>query len=113
MSLLLGGSLTFSSCADYLDVSDELASNLTMEQVFDNVAYTKGWHANIYNCICEYSQIFLKPTGFQNPWPHLCNELTCAYSNARTEMENGFTASNASFHRFTDMYKYIRQAYIF
>ena len=113
LSLLLGGSLTFSSCADYLDVSDELASNLTMEQVFDNVAYTKGWHANIYNCICEYSQIFLKPTGFQNPWPHLCNELTCAYSNARTEMENGFTASNASFHRFTDMYKYIRQAYIF
>ena len=113
LTALVGGSLSLSSCTDYLAVSDELASNLTMEQVFDNVAYTKGWHANIYNCISEYSQIFLKPTGFQNPWPMLCNELTVDYSNALTEMENGFTASNASFHRFTEMYKYIRQAHIF
>lgn len=113
LAALLGGSISFSSCTDFLAVSDELASNLTMEQVFDNVAYTKGFHANIYNCISEYSQIFLKPTGFQNPWPTLCNELTVCYSNARSEMENGFTASNASFHRFTEMYKYIRQAHIF
>lgn len=112
-SALVGGSLCLSSCTDFLDVSDELASNLTIEQVFDNVAYTKGWHANIYNCISEYSQIFFNPNGFQNPWPMLCNELTVAYANARTEMENGFTASNASFHRFTEMYKYIRQAHIF
>lgn len=112
-SILLCGSLCCSSCTDYLDVSDELASNLTMEQVFNNVAYTKGWHANIYNCISEYSQMFLKPNGFQNPWPCMSNELTCAYSYCRTEMENGFTASNANFHRINDMYKYIRQAYIF
>lgn len=113
LTALVGGSLSLSSCTDYLAVSDELASNLTMEQVFDNVGYTKGWHANIYNCISEYSQMFLKPNGFQNPWPCMSNELTCAYSYCRTEMENGFTASNASFHRINDMYKYIRQAYIF
>lgn len=113
LSLLLGGSLAFSSCADYLDVSDELASNLTMEQVFDNVGYTKGWHANIYNCISDYSNMFINVNGFSNPWPYLSNELTSAYNKPRTEMENGFTASNASFHRFTDMYKYIRQAHIF
>lgn len=112
-TLLLGSGLTFSSCADYLDVSDELAGNLTMDQVFDNVAYTKGWHANIYNCISEYSQIFFNPSGLQNPWPMLCNELTVCFSDARTEMENGFTASNASFHRFGSLYQYIRQAYIF
>lgn len=112
-SALVGGSLCLSSCTDYLDVSDELASNLTIEQVFDNVGYTKGWHANIYNCISEYSQMFMKPNGFQNPWPCMSNELTCAYSYCRTEMENGFTASNAHFHRINDMYKYIRQAYIF
>lgn len=112
-TLLLGGGLTFTSCADYLDVSDELASNLTMEQVFDNVAYTKGFHGNIFNCISEFSQIFAKPTGFQNPWPCLCDELTVAYSSLRTEFENGYTPSNAHFHRFSDMYKYIRQAHIF
>lgn len=111
-ALLLSGGLSFTSCADYLDVSDELASNLTMEQVFDNVGYTKRWHANIFNCIPDYSNLFYVD-GFGNPWPYLCNELTVCYGNARTEMENGFTAINASFHRFGDLYKYIRQAYIF
>lgn len=111
-ALLLSGGLSFTSCADYLDVSDELASNLTMEQVFDNVGYTKRWHANIFNCISEYSDLFYV-NAFKNPWPYLCNELTVCYGAARTEMENGFTASNASFHRFGGLYQYIRQAYIF
>ena len=113
LSALVGGSLSLASCTDFLDVSDELASNLTMEQVFDNVGYTKGWHANIYNCICEYSQIFMKPTGMQNPWPMLCNELTVAYGDAKMEMVNGFTPSDNSFNRFSTIYPYIRQAHIF
>lgn len=113
LSVLLGGCLFVSSCKDYLDVSDELASNLTIEQVFDNVSYTKRWHANIFNCISEYSQMFISMNGFTNPWPYLCNELTTTHDKAQTEMENGFTASNASFHRFDDLYKYIRQSYIF
>lgn len=112
-SLILGGTLSISSCADFLDVSDELASNLTLEQVFDNVAYTKRWHANIFNCISEYSNSFIGETGFDNPWPTLCNELTCCWNKKRTEMENGFNASNASFHRYAPMYQYIRQAHIF
>lgn len=113
LSLLLGGGLLLSSCKDYLDVSDELASNLTIEQVFDNVTYTKRWHANIFNCISEFSQMYVSMNGFTNPWPYLCNELTSSYDKPQTEMENGFTASNASFHRFNDLYKYIRQSYLF
>lgn len=113
LSLLFSGGLFVSSCKDFLDVSDELASNLTIEQVFDNVSYTKRWHANIFNCISEYSGMFYLITGFNNPWPYLCNELTCSWGAARTEMENGFNASNASYHRFEDLYKYIRQAHIF
>lgn len=113
LSLLLSGSLLISSCSDFLDVSDELASNLTIEQVFDNVEYTKRWHANIFNCISEYSSLFTSLSGFNNPWPHLCNELTTCHGSARSEMENGFNASNANFHRFSDLYKYMRQAYIF
>lgn len=110
---LVGGSLSLSSCTDFLDVSDELASNLTMEQVFDNVAYTKGWHANIYNCISEYSGMFYNINAFNNPWPYLCNELTVAHGAALTEMTNGFTPSNCSFSRFNALYSYIRQAFIF
>lgn len=113
LSALVGGSLSLSSCTDFLAVSDELASNLTMEQVFDNVAYTKGFYGNIYNCISEYSGMFFNLTGFNNPWPYLCNELTCCHGQARTVMQNGFTAGNAPYHRFTAMYQYIRQAHIF
>lgn len=112
-SVFVGGSLCLSSCTDYLNVSDELASNLTMDQVFDNVAYTKGWHANIYNCISEYSSLFIDLSGFKNPWPYFCNELTNCYGTPRTIMEYGFTASNAPYHRFNDLYKYIRQAHVF
>lgn len=115
LSLLLCGGLLTSSCADYLDVSDELASNLTMDQVFDNVTYTRQWHANIFNCISEYSTMFAGLDGFTNPWPYLCDELTnCMQVNpARTIMETGFNASNAPFYRFSALYQYIRQAHIF
>lgn len=112
-SLILGGTLSFSSCADFLDVSDELASNLTLEQVFDNVAYTKRWHANIFNCISDNNQLLGTVSGFNHPWPFLANELTSAHGQPRTEMINGFNASNASFHRYAPIYQYIRQAHIF
>ena len=58
ISILAGACLTFSACSDYLDVSDELASNLTIEQVFDNVKYTKRWHANIFRQLCVEKHLF-------------------------------------------------------
>lgn len=113
ISIIAGVCLTFSACSDYLDVSDELASNLTLEQVFDNVKYTKRWHANIFNCISEYSQIFWDPKGFSNPWYFLSGEGSVCHFNGKTEMVNGFNASNATYHRFAPIYQYIRQAYLF
>lgn len=113
VSIIAGISLTFSACSDYLDVSDELASNLTIEQVFDNVKYTKQWHANIFNCISEYSRYFNQPTGFNNPWSTLCGETSVNWAAGKTEIVNGFNAANARFHRFSPIYQYIRQAYLF
>ncbi|WP_423129634.1 RagB/SusD family nutrient uptake outer membrane protein [Gaoshiqia sp. Z1-71] len=113
LSAFVGICLFFFSCEDFLDVSDELASNLTIEQVFSNVSYTKRWHANIFNCVSEYSQMFINPTGFQNPWPSMCGETTVNFSTLKTYMQNGFNAGSASFHRFAPMYQYIRQAHIF
>ena len=109
----IGLCVTFSACSDFLDVSDELASNLTIEQTFDNVKYTKRWHASIFNCISEYSQIFWQPSGLSNPWYFLSGEGAINFGNGKTEIMNGFNASNAHFHRFAPIYKYIRQAHIF
>lgn len=101
------------ACTDYLDVSDELASNLTIEQVFDNVNYTKQWHANIFNCISEYSAMTVTLNGFQNPWAAISGEIVSSWGDCRYEMVNGFNASNAGFHRFVPLYQYIRQAHLF
>ena len=43
------GLISVSSCADYLDVSDEIADNLSLEDVFENKGYVQKWHANIFN----------------------------------------------------------------
>ena len=48
------GLISVSSCADYLDVSDEIADNLSLEDVFENKGYVQKWHANIFNSICAY-----------------------------------------------------------
>lgn len=112
-SFLVAIALTFSSCVDYLNVSDELAGDLTITDIFDNVGYTKRWHGNIFNCVSEYSKIFWKVNGFANPWSSLSGETCTCHDIIQNEMVNGFNASNAGFHRFSAMYQYIRQAYIF
>jgi hypothetical protein len=113
ITIITASSLIFCACSKFLDVSDELASNLTLEQTFDNVKYTKRWHSNIFNCISEYSRTFDGITGFSNPWFILSGEGSTNHDNAKTEMTNGFNASNAHFHRFGPIYQYIRQAKIF
>lgn len=113
LSIIAGACcLAFTACEDYLDVSDELAETLTIEQVFDNVKYTKDWHANIFNLTPDYTQIFWG-RGFGNPWAILSGEVATNWDVPKTEMWNGFNASNANFHRIYDVYKYIRQAYLF
>ena len=49
--------LSFAGCSDYLDVSDEVAENLTLDEVFNNPNYMRRWHGNLFNCISEYSSI--------------------------------------------------------
>lgn len=112
-SILAGMALSFSSCADYLDVSNELADDLTKEEVFNTVALVKGWHGNIFNCITEYNTMFFNVTAFNNPWCSLAGETCTNHDKIKVEMQNGFTASNASFQRFNQLYQYIRQAYLF
>lgn len=105
----------FVSCEDYLDVSHEVSDNLTTEEVFENPDYARKWHRNIFNCISEYSHTGSgASTGFTGIWCVLSGEI-CSNANqsALTFLSSGYNASNASYHRWTDLYRYIRQATIF
>lgn len=105
--------LSLIGCSDYLDVSDEIAENLTLEEVFNNPATVRRWHGNLFNCISEYSSIGRnKNNGFSGAWVSMCGETTTS-ATGWTEMTSGFTAATAPFHRWTALYQYIRDAYIF
>ena len=87
------------SC-DYLNVSDELAGNLrSLDEIFDNVSYTRRWYANIFTSIPDYSG--------------MCDELTVGYGDAKLYNKTDKNAANMSFHRWGTCYKEIRQANIF
>ena len=102
------------SC-DYLNVSDELAGNLrSLDEIFDNVSYTRRWYANIFTSIPDYSGITAAAgsiTGFKNPWAGMCDELTVGYGELYNKTDKN--AANMSFHRWGTCYKEIRQANIF
>ena len=55
--LLMGLFFSVSSC-DYLAVSDQMSGGLqNTDQIFENVAYTKRWYANVFAGIPDYSGI--------------------------------------------------------
>lgn len=99
------------SCKKYLDVSSELADNLTIEGVFENAAYTRRWHGNIFNCIIEYSKNSSSADRMSNPWSAISGEIVANF--ARNLMVSGYTAGNAGYHRWATQYMQIRQALIF
>ena len=115
--LLVGTAFVSSSCSDYLDVSDDLAAELTLEQVFNNVGQTKRFHRYIYSAIPDVSNIMINGTyagltGLDNPWPTLSDELKASQNNTKTVPSTGYSAANAAFSRWS-LYNQIRQAGIF
>ena len=66
-------SLSLVGCSDYLDVSDEMAESLDIEEVFSNPTYTRQWHANLFGCISEYSSIGRNvQSGRAGVWVSMC-----------------------------------------
>ena len=88
--LALGFSATlFSGCEDYLNVSDDLAAEMTMEEVFNNTSYARRFHRYIYTGIPDVSNIIITSayadlTGLDNPWPAVSDELKSAQNNVKT-----------------------------
>ncbi len=104
------------SCS-FLDVSDQLASELTIEEVFDNVGYTKRFHANIFSYTPDMSFItvngsYTNISGLGNPWGSVSDELKGAHFNVKNLPTSGYNASNATLTRW-GLYKAIRQAHLF
>lgn len=87
LALSLGTGM-LGSCKDYLDVSDDLAAELTQEEVFNNVGYARRFHRYIYTGIPDVSNIILNSsyaglTGLDNPWGAVSDELKCAHNNVK------------------------------
>ena len=116
--LLIAGIVLCNLCScNYLNVSDELAGNLqSLDEVFNNVDYTKRWYANIFIFIPDYSGIIASganTAGFKNPWAGICDELTVGYGDAKLYNKTDKNAANVAFHRWHTCYQQIRQANIF
>lgn len=108
--------LSFSSC-DYLAVSDELAGELTMEEVFENAAYTRRFHRGIYTGIPDVSFLCINSgygvcDGLGCPWVAVSDEMKVGHNNVKDIPVNGENAMNASMSRWS-LYNQIRQINLF
>ena len=110
-------SLSFHSCADYLDVSGELSQNLNKDQVFSNWTYLKQWYGNLYTNLPDYSEtglgVYSGTKAQVNLWAIISGELVCAHPNVLQYAQNSFAANNTTHNRWATCYKIIRQAMIF
>ncbi|TXD45797.1 RagB/SusD family nutrient uptake outer membrane protein [Polaribacter sp. IC073] len=109
--------ITTSCTNDYLDVSDELVEEVTMEQVFSRPASVRQFHRNIFTGITNSSNMIFgtdyQINGLDNPWAGATDELKMAQGPLRNLTSNGFNAGNAPFHRWNLLYPLIRQANLF
>ncbi len=99
---------------EYLNVDKELAENVTLDDVFQNPNYTKRWHAEVYQCIPNYSEMGLAATtGFTGIWNSISGDVTSGRGPGLTVMTSGFNAESAQFHKWWSLYQVIRQGMIF
>ena len=110
---ILAISVVFTSC-EFLDVDKELAENVTLQEIFENPNYTKGWYGEMYQAMPNYSEMGLGATnGFTGIWNSLSGDVTTAKGPGLSTMTSGFNAESAAFHKWWSLYKVIRQGAIF
>lgn len=114
--VLLFLTVSMHSCT-FLNVSDELASELSLDDVFENANYTRRFHRGIYLGIPNTSMLMIDEgygacDGLGSPWATSCDELKAAANNTKELQVAGYHAGNASLTRW-QLYKYIRQANLF
>ncbi|MCE7043264.1 RagB/SusD family nutrient uptake outer membrane protein [Dyadobacter sp. CY312] len=117
-NLVLSICLFFGSCTNFLDVSDELAGGLTsINDVFNNVAYTKRWYSQIFDGVPDYSSIhnLNYASGTQNPWTSMADEVftETAGGAQNAGIYSEWNSASNNFHRWAALFNLIRQANIF
>lgn len=112
---IIGAALLFTACnKDFLDVSKELAQEMSEEKIFSNADLEKKFHRNIFAAIPDYSAMRGdNEGGLGNPWAGFSDELKISQWALRTLTSSGYNASNAKYHRWWSLYQHIRQANIF
>ncbi|MDO5105116.1 RagB/SusD family nutrient uptake outer membrane protein [Capnocytophaga sp.] len=106
-------SATLGACSDFLDVADEQTNGLqNLDQVFDNVGYTRRYYANVFTGVPDYSAV-INAGGFSNPWMAMTDEVIAPYGDVGYYVTSDKNEENVKFHRWGDAYKLIRQANIF
>ena len=115
--LLFVSTFIFFSCSSFLDVSDELADELDMEEVFNNPSYTRRFHRYIYTGIPDmtlqvYSPKYVNISGLDNPWGALSDETKGTRGLTNSIPTAGYNSSNNPFSRWS-LYKLIRQCNLF
>ncbi|MEC5164486.1 hypothetical protein RCH18_000202 [Flavobacterium sp. PL11] len=115
--LFLFAAISMNCSNDYLDVSNELAGELTLDKVFTSPANTRQFHRNVFtgipNSSCMVFGTDYSMDGLDNPWAGATDELKMAQGTLRNLTSNGFNAGNAPFHRWSILYRQIRQANLF
>lgn len=105
-------SLCCVSC-NYLDVSDELSDNLTIDKTFNTPSYVKRWHAGLFNCVSTYSRTWDGGDCFTGFWSSICGETLVSSGWTSSIMTSGFNSGSAPGHRWGKLYQQIRDAQIF
>lgn len=116
--LLIIGLTACISCSDFLDVSDELTQELTMEEVFNRPAYLRRFHRYIYTGIPDNTYMVFSSSysttliGLHGPWSPCSDELKATRNSTNTIPTSGYHAGNAPYTRW-NLYSQIRQCNLF
>ncbi|MDR0962739.1 MAG: RagB/SusD family nutrient uptake outer membrane protein [Mediterranea sp.] len=114
ISMICTALVLLSGCADYLDVSRELADNININTAFTNPTYFKQWYGGLYDYLPNYSETGLDGNNARaNPWAWLSGELVCSNPTPLAYSQNTYTAESSPFHRWMNCYQNIRQIMIF
>lgn len=105
------------SCSDFLDVSDELAQEVTMEDIFNNPSYTRRFHRYIYTGIPDmkfmcFNDQYVGANGLDAAWSPCSDELKATRNVGATFPVSGYHAGNAPLSRWM-LYQQIRQCNLF
>ncbi|WP_312482505.1 RagB/SusD family nutrient uptake outer membrane protein [Sphingobacterium multivorum] len=114
---ILLGLMSLVGCSKYLDISDDFSASDSKGFIFNNPGQSVRFQRYIYKGMPNYSDYAgttASADGLGNPWVSMSDETKNNSSGyLRDVVLQGFNASGSTFHRWTSLYKVIRQATVY